>query len=269
VASPEIVTLVPVPVEVNPPVYRVRVQVPDEGKPIRTTSPVDNEQVGAVITPTEGAAGVAGWSSIVTSADDGEMHPVELVTVKVYVVPAGRGVIVTVLPVPVLVIPPGVRVTAQVPVEGSPLKTTLPVDIAHVGCVIVPVTGAVGVAGCAFITTLADGTEVHPAALVTVKEYVSAGRPETDVLVPVPFVITASGLRVNVHVPVEGNPFSITLPVATVHVGWMNVPAVGAAGMALTVKIYVAVAAVQGAPAGLLVVTVIVTVLPASPAAGV
>jgi hypothetical protein len=55
----------------------------------------------------------------------------------------------------------------QVP-AGKPLNTTLPVAIAQVGCVIVPVNGADGVAGCALMTTLADATEVHPAALVTV-----------------------------------------------------------------------------------------------------
>ena len=52
--------------------------------------------------------------------------------------------------------------------DGSPLNTTEPVATAHVGCVIVPTTGAVGAAGCALITTLADAGEVHPAALVTV-----------------------------------------------------------------------------------------------------
>ena len=53
--------------------------------------------------------------------------------------------------------------------DGNPLKATEPVDKAHVGCVMVPTTGAVGVAGCALITTLAEDEEVHPAALVTVK----------------------------------------------------------------------------------------------------
>jgi uncharacterized protein YceK len=33
----------------------------------------------------------------------------------------------------------------------------------------VPITGAVGVGGCASITALADAEEVHPEALVTVK----------------------------------------------------------------------------------------------------
>jgi hypothetical protein len=43
----------------------------------------------------------------------------------------------------------------------------------------------------------------------------------------------------------------------------------GADGTAFTNKVYVASAAAQGAPKGLSVVTVIVTVLPASPVAGV
>ena len=43
----------------------------------------------------------------------------------------------------------------------------------------------------------------------------------------------------------------------------------GAAGTAFTDKVYVALAAAHGAPNGLSVVTVTVTVLPASPAAGV
>ena len=51
---------------------------------------------------------------------------------------------------------------------GNPLSTTLPVATAHVGCIIVPTTGAVGVTGCALTTTSFDAAEVHPAALVTV-----------------------------------------------------------------------------------------------------
>ena len=51
--------------------------------------------------------------------------------------------------------------------DGNPLNTTLPAA-AHVGWVIKPTTGAIGVTGCALITTSADATEVHPAVLVTV-----------------------------------------------------------------------------------------------------
>ena len=75
---------------------------------------------------------------------------------------------VVLVPVPVLVVPPGVLVNVHVPVAGKPLNGTLPVAKAHVGCVTVPTMGAVGVAGWASITTLPDATEVHPDALVTV-----------------------------------------------------------------------------------------------------
>ena len=63
------------------------------------------------------------------------------------------------------VIDPGLIV--QLP-AGKPLNATLPVATPHVGCVIVPTVGADDVTGCTLITTLADATEVHPAALVTV-----------------------------------------------------------------------------------------------------
>jgi len=40
---------------------------------------------------------------------------------------------VVVVPVPVLVVPPGVRVKVHVPVAGKPFKTTLPVATEQVG----------------------------------------------------------------------------------------------------------------------------------------
>ena len=52
--------------------------------------------------------------------------------------------------------------------EGRPVNTTLPFATAQVGCVIVPMVGAAGVAGCALITILAEAGEVQPAALVIV-----------------------------------------------------------------------------------------------------
>ena len=55
----------------------------------------------------------------------------------------------------------------QVP-AGKPFNTTLPVATVQVGWVMVPTVGAVGVAGCALITTLAEAGDVQPAALVTV-----------------------------------------------------------------------------------------------------
>ena len=66
---------------------------------------------------------------------------------------------------PVPEILPGLIV--QVP-AGKPFSTTLPVATAQVGWVMVPTVGAVGVVGCALMTTLAEAGEVQPAALVTV-----------------------------------------------------------------------------------------------------
>ena len=78
--------------------------------------------------------------------------------------PATKPEIVVVTPVPDIA--PGLIV--QVPIAGKPFKITLPVANAHVGCVITPTTGVVGVTGCALITMFADNTDVHPTALVTV-----------------------------------------------------------------------------------------------------
>jgi hypothetical protein len=72
------------------------------------------------------------------------------------------------VPVPVVVVPPGVRIKVQLPVAGSPFNTTLPVPIAQVGWVIVPTVGAVGDDGWAVITTLAEAGEIQPEELVTV-----------------------------------------------------------------------------------------------------
>ena len=66
------------PVPARAPGFRV--QFP-EGKPFNTTLPVANEQVGWVIVPTVGAAGVAGCALITTLAEATEVHPAELVTV--------------------------------------------------------------------------------------------------------------------------------------------------------------------------------------------
>lgn len=43
--------------------------------------------------------------------------------------------------------------------------------------------------------------------------------PVTVLLVPVPVVATAPGLRVNIHVPVAGKPLNTTLPVGVLHDG--------------------------------------------------
>lgn len=44
-------------------------------------------------------------------------------------------------------------------------------------------------------------------------------------------VIVPPGFLVKVHVPVAGNPFNSTLPVASVQVGCVKIPTVGAVGV--------------------------------------
>ena len=77
-------------------------------------------------------------------------------------------VTVRVVPVPVTLKLPGIRVRVHVPVAGRPLTATLPVESAQVGWVRAPITGAPGVSGCALITTFADEGEMQPSAFVTV-----------------------------------------------------------------------------------------------------
>ena len=126
-------------------------------------STLAGEQTGSgSVMISEGTPGV----EMITSADAVEVHPKELVTVKVNT-PAGRSVMVLLEPVPVVVTPPGERVIVQFP-AGNPLSTTLPVGTSNVGWVMVPTTGAEEVGGCAGITILSDGTDTHPYELVTV-----------------------------------------------------------------------------------------------------
>ena len=57
------------------------IQLP-AGNPLNSMLPVATEQVGWVMVPTIGAAGVAGCTLITTAVDAGEVHPEALVTVK-------------------------------------------------------------------------------------------------------------------------------------------------------------------------------------------
>ena len=76
---------------------------------------------------------------------------------------------VELVPVPVVVVPPGDLVSVHVPVAGNPFNTTLPVATAQVGWVIAPTVGDKGVEPCALIVTLADAKEIHPEAVDTEK----------------------------------------------------------------------------------------------------
>lgn len=210
-----------VPVPVIPP--GLIVQTPVAGRPVSSTLPVGAEHdAGWLIVPTIGAVGAAGALFITALADDTEIHPASLLTVKLYV-PGLRFEIVVVVPVPVIA--PGLIV--HIPVAGNPLSTTLPIGDAHEeGCVIVPTIGAVGAAGALLITTLADSMDIHPASLVTLNVYVPGLRLSIVADIPVPVI--APGLIV--HIP-AGRPLRITLPVGAAHeAGCVIVPITGAVG---------------------------------------
>lgn len=159
-----------------------------------------------------------------------DVQPSEFVTVNVYVA-GDRSETVIVVPLLWMVLPPGVIVNTQDPDEGSPLRSTIPVRTSHVGCVIVPITGAPGAAGGLLKVTSAEFPEVQPPEFVTVQWYVPGARPETVTAAPVPVLSTAPGYRVRVQVPLPGNPLSTTLPVGVSQVGWVTVPVMGGEGV--------------------------------------
>ena len=76
------------------------------------------------------------------------------------------------VPAPEVTIPPGSRVNVQLPDEGSPFRTTLPVAKSQVGWVIVPTVGGAGTGGGWFITIFEENADVQPEALVTLNLYV-------------------------------------------------------------------------------------------------
>lgn len=74
--KPVSVTSEPVP-EIAP---GLMVQVP-VGRPLISTLPLDDEQLGCVIKPMTGVEGVTGCILITTSADISEVHPAAFVTI--------------------------------------------------------------------------------------------------------------------------------------------------------------------------------------------
>ncbi len=103
----------------------------------------------------------AGGALITAVAEETEVHvDIPSVTVNVYVF-AVRPVKTVVVPVPVEVRLPGIAVMVQVPAAGSPLRATLPVASRHVGCVIVPIIGAAGIAGAGLTVSDAPGADMH------------------------------------------------------------------------------------------------------------
>jgi hypothetical protein len=146
VERPVIDMFVPVPVVITVPGYLTSVHVPADGKPENNTPPVDKIHVGGVIVPTVGDGGIGGCGFITTLPEAADVQPTEFVTVKVCV-PDGRGETVAEDPVPEIVTPPGLLVSVHDPEAGNPLRTTLPVEVAQVGWVMLPTTGADGAEG--------------------------------------------------------------------------------------------------------------------------
>jgi hypothetical protein len=81
-AIPNNVTAVPNPVEVTPPGFLVRLQEPDDDKPLKFTLPVATAQVGCVMLPTRGADGT-GLAAMVALVPD-DTHPAVFLAVTVY-----------------------------------------------------------------------------------------------------------------------------------------------------------------------------------------
>lgn len=149
---------------------------------------------------------------IITSADTADVQPPAFVTVKLYD-PGLRPNTVKVVPDALAVMLPGKRVSVQVPSAGNPVITTLPVGESHVGWVMVPGTGGVGVSGCGLIITSCEGSEVHSLVPLTENVYVPGCMPVIVVLTPVPEYVAPSGWRVRVHDPAAGRLEMNTLPV--------------------------------------------------------
>jgi hypothetical protein len=78
--------------------------------------------------------------------------------------------------------------------------------------------------------TVVDGSETHPAALVTVNVYNPDGTPVTFTEAPVADIFTPAGLLMSVHWPCDGKPVIVTLPVGFAHVGAVTFPGTGDPG---------------------------------------
>lgn len=113
--------------------------------------------------PMEGAAGGIGAAAITTLFETVDVQPAALVTVKAYVVPAGSPLTVVDVLLPVVVIPPGLRVNVHEP-DGRPFKTTEPVCTVQDGGVIVPIAGADGAVRGAAVPL--PGVLVQPSTVV-------------------------------------------------------------------------------------------------------
>jgi len=90
--------------------------------------------------------------------------------------------------------------------EGKPESPTSPVGIRQVGCVMVPIIGALGGVGIGFIVTDAEAPDTQPVSvLVTKKEVVEfAGTPFNIPCKPVPDTLSPVGTEAIDQLPADG-----------------------------------------------------------------
>ena len=143
------------------------VQLPEAGRPFRTTLPVEVEQVGWVMVPTLGAEGAVGLVRAVFTP----VVEVQVLAVicRLLYVPAGAVMEAARLDTETLVKLPEVYVMVYVP-SGTlvNVRGIVPLLPQEEGLVTDP-TVIVGVAGWALMATSAEAAEVQLEALVTVK----------------------------------------------------------------------------------------------------
>lgn len=164
--SNDIIVPGPVPVAVVPPGLRVKVHIPDEGKPLNSTLPVETVQVGWIIESIVGADGAPGATLTVKVVAD-EIQPSTVVVTSYF--PAVNPVN---CPVALLCDPTTGSVPVTVYETPTPLAgeviVIIPVGMLQDGCVVTEAVGADGVAGGALITILVEDGDIQVEAFVTV-----------------------------------------------------------------------------------------------------
>ena len=190
-----------------------------------TIDPVVTAQVGWV-SVARGVAGAVGTALITKLADETQVGLAVLLTLIVYVTPAGKALKVAEL----CHVVPFLLYCRLVP-KGDVI-TIVPVVTAHVGWVSVA-RGVAGAVGTALITKLADETQVGLAVLLTLIVYVTpAGKAlnVAELCQVVPFLLYC-------RLAPKGEVTTID-PVVTAQVGWVSVArgVAGAVGTALITK---------------------------------
>jgi hypothetical protein len=94
------------------------------------------------------------------------------------------------VPLPVVVMPPGVRVIVQSPDEGNPFSWILPVETKHVVCVIVPIEGAAGLWLTVIVVDAEAEGPLHPFAVTLITAVpMNEAAHVTVAVVPVPEIV--------------------------------------------------------------------------------